>query len=450
MTYYRLINLTAVVLFSILFSAQIIPQQQVYDKIRAMSDSISLSNLDHHIRVLERAGGHYSRVTLTAGNDSGRQYISNTLRAIPGLAVTEDTFYISNAPSPYNTKPIINVIADIPGTNPNGGYYILGAHYDCSASRMGSTVWNQQYLTIRAPGADDNATGVAGLIEMARVLSDTSFGFRPEYSIKLVAFAAEESSPGYTGSHLGSKDYATRAFNRGDVIHGMISLDMVGYNNTNYYTAVVSNQQSQLLGEKMIEARDLFNIDILMNQPPFVNATYSDHDQFWAKGYKAILVIENAPPWNNGPYYTANPLYHTSYDSAGSVNLELVKRVTQLNLVTLSSFASRLTDVDDTEVAEKNIELYSNYPNPFKDVTRIRYAVGAGMKPDGVNNRYSARVVIKVYDVLGKEAATLLDEEMEPGTYQVEFNGAGLASGIYYYRIQQGAEVKTRKMVLVR
>lgn len=450
MSLFRFLKPLILPFYFLLFAELIFPQQQVYEKIKAMSDSISIVNLEHHIRMLERAGGHYSRVTLTAGNDSARKYISNALRAIPGLNVKEDTFFISNAPSPYNTKPIINVIAEIPGTNPAGAYYLIGAHYDCSASRMGTTIWNQQYLTIRAPGADDNATGVAGIIEMARVLSDTSFGFRPDYSIKLVAFAAEESSPGYSGSHLGSKDFATRAFNRGDVIHGMISLDMIGYNSANYYTAIVSDANSQMLGEKMIAARELFNIDVLTNQPPFVYATYSDHDQFWAKGYKAILVIENAPPWNNGPYYVANPLYHTSYDSTGSVNLELVKRVTQLNLVTLSSFAARLTGVDEKVNAENKFILYQNYPNPFRDITRIRFAVGTDGEKGGVSKAQALRVRIRIYDILGKEVTTLLDEEKEKGVYEVEFNGTELTSGIYYCRIQQGNEIKTAKMVLVR
>ncbi len=434
------------ILALILLCANISAQQQTYDKIKAMSDSVSTPNIQRHIRGLEYAGGHHSRVTLTAGNDSARAYIKRSLDSIPGLLVTQDTFFHTTAPSPYNTKPFINVIATIPGASQSSVYYVIGAHYDNSASRMGTTVWNQQWQTIAAPGGDDNATGVAGIIEIARILSDISFGFRPDYTIKLIAFAAEESSPAYTGSHLGSKDYATRAFNRGDQINGMISLDMIGYNPNHLYTGIVSDAASTYLGEKMIAAKNMFNIDLITNTPPFPYATYSDHDQFWAKGYKAILVIENAPPWNNGTYYIANPLYHTSFDSSGSVNLELVRRVVQMNLVTVSSLAARLSAVEEQDIAEGISRLYQNYPNPFSGTTSIRYQIPVGAAQGGSGDR----VVLRVFDILGREISVLTDEEKAPGIYDVSFDASGLSSGIYYYQLITSNSTETKKMMVLR
>ncbi len=83
--------------------------------------------------------------------------------------------------------------------------------------------------------------------------------------------------------------------------------------------------------------------------------------------------------------------------------------------------------------------LTQNYPNPFNPATTINYQM-----PE-LNF-----VTIKIYDVLGKEVATLVNEEKPAGNYQIEFNGANLPSGIYFYRIQADDYVETRKMVLLK
>jgi hypothetical protein len=84
-------------------------------------------------------------------------------------------------------------------------------------------------------------------------------------------------------------------------------------------------------------------------------------------------------------------------------------------------------------------ELAQNYPNPFNPTTTIRYQIP------------TAEVVsLKVYDVLGKEVATLVSGRQEAGSYAVEFNAAGLSSGVYFYRLQAGGFVETKKMMLVK
>ena len=83
--------------------------------------------------------------------------------------------------------------------------------------------------------------------------------------------------------------------------------------------------------------------------------------------------------------------------------------------------------------------LFNNYPNPFNPISTIKYDL-----PEG------ARVQIKVYNVLGKEVAKLVNEEKPAGRYEVEFNASSLASGIYFYRIQAGSFVDTKKMILLK
>ena len=82
--------------------------------------------------------------------------------------------------------------------------------------------------------------------------------------------------------------------------------------------------------------------------------------------------------------------------------------------------------------------LYHNYPNPFNPTTTIRYEI----PQDGV-------VTIKIYDILGQEVATLLNEFKKADRYEVEFNAAGLASGVYIYRIKVNDFIESKKMILL-
>lgn len=84
--------------------------------------------------------------------------------------------------------------------------------------------------------------------------------------------------------------------------------------------------------------------------------------------------------------------------------------------------------------------LMQNYPNPFNPATRIRYSVGAP----------ASQVTLRVYDVLGNLAATLVNEVKDKGTYEVSFDASHLASGIYFYRLQSGNNVISRKMTLLK
>ena len=98
-----------------------------------------------------------------------------------------------------------------------------------------------------------------------------------------------------------------------------------------------------------------------------------------------------------------------------------------------------ITDVDDNDLQPKEFGLMQNYPNPFNPETSIRYSVPR-----------SQHVTLKVYDMLGKEVAVLVNGIKEPGTYSVNFSIANLASGIYIYRMQAGDFVQTKKMTILK
>ncbi|VAX27567.1 alpha-L-arabinofuranosidase [hydrothermal vent metagenome] len=89
-------------------------------------------------------------------------------------------------------------------------------------------------------------------------------------------------------------------------------------------------------------------------------------------------------------------------------------------------------------------ELMQNYPNPFNPSTTIKYAIPSNVK------REMSNVKLVVYDILGREVATLVNETQQPGSYEVLFNTSDLTSGIYFYRLETGNFAETKKMTLLR
>ncbi|MBK8984198.1 MAG: T9SS type A sorting domain-containing protein [Ignavibacteria bacterium] len=86
-----------------------------------------------------------------------------------------------------------------------------------------------------------------------------------------------------------------------------------------------------------------------------------------------------------------------------------------------------------------SFSLMQNYPNPFNPSTKIAYTIP--------NN---GLVTLKIYNLLGKEVASLINEVKSAGTYEVNFNGANLSSGVYFYRLESGNFVDTKKMFLLK
>jgi hypothetical protein len=111
-----------------------------------------------------------------------------------------------------------------------------------------------------------------------------------------------------------------------------------------------------------------------------------------------------------------------------------------------------VTNVDEEPKVPDNFFLFQNYPNSFNPSTKIKFTIQIPpvSSPLVKGRTKEGFVSLKVYDVLGNEIATLVNEEKPAGTYEVEFNGAGLTSGIYYYRLESNGFVQTKKMILLK
>ncbi len=97
------------------------------------------------------------------------------------------------------------------------------------------------------------------------------------------------------------------------------------------------------------------------------------------------------------------------------------------------------TGAGETNEAPKEFALYQNYPNPFNPTTKIRYETAE-----------AGHISLKIYDVLGKEVAMLVNEQQQPGRYSVQLDASKLSSGVYYYRLQSSANVVVKKLMVLK
>jgi len=167
-----------------------------------------------------------------------------------------------------------------------------------------------------------------------------------------------------------------------------------------------------------------------------------------SQGFHNVVADDNS--FTSGPPSTSlwvyefvfttvgvNPYYCVSHGSPGGLGMSGVITV------------ENATGVNDDEITVEDFELKQNYPNPFNPSTKISFLIpGSGI------------VKLKVYNILGNEIATLVNEEKPAGSYEVEFfaiggsvsggSAADLSSGIYYYSLTVNGNTKTKKMVLLK
>lgn len=106
-------------------------------------------------------------------------------------------------------------------------------------------------------------------------------------------------------------------------------------------------------------------------------------------------------------------------------------------------YTGSVTDINENMISTKFI-LYQNYPNPFNPTTTIKYSI------PNLKSGLSNKVQLKIFNILGEEVTTLVNKVQSPGEYEATFYASDLASGTYFYRLQVGNNVETKKMVLVK
>lgn len=227
-------------------------------------------------------------------------YIEGRFRET-GLTVTNQTY------TAFNT-PCRNVIAVIPGRDPRR--VVIGAHYDAVPG---------------SPGADDNASGVAGLLELARLLR----GVTPERTVELVAYCTEEP-PCFETEHMGSAHHARRLAENGTAVEAMLALEMIGtfsdepgsqnfpvpllrlfYPGRGCFIGVVGGTRCRRLTRTVKRAmRGATELPVYSIAAPDAvpGVDLSDHRSYWEAGFPAVMITDTA--------FYRNRHYHRPEDIA--------------------------------------------------------------------------------------------------------------------------------------
>jgi hypothetical protein len=274
-------------------------EKRVHDRLKqhvfTIAGEIGERNLWHY-HALEAAAGYIEGIF----NDLGYQAASQTYK-VDNLSVR-------------------NLEAEAEGDSPADEIVIVGAHYD---SVLGS------------PGANDNASGIAALLEMARLLSKETLS----RTVRFVAFVNEEP-PFYRTGNMGSRVYASRSSRRGEKIVAMFSLETIGYYSdkkgsqhypfpfsffyphTGNFIGFVGNLSSRRLVRRAIGAfrkTTAFPSEGVAAPGWLMGLGWSDHWSFWKEGYPAIMITDTA--------LFRYGFYHSAMDTPEKVDCERLARV---------------------------------------------------------------------------------------------------------------------------
>ncbi len=303
-----------------------------------------------------------------------------------------------------------NVVGEKPGIIEPDVIVIICGHLD-------SITMSNPFET--APGADDNGSGSAAVVEAARVLSEHDF----RYTIRFICFGAEELGL------IGSDIYAQEAAANGDSIIAVVNLDMILYAPEGLRQLFIPyNTISEELAMNMeiITATYVPELDLNVQYSP--GTTYSDHASFWQQGYPALLGIEQGVDQN--PYYHQENDLLANYMEYFPFGTECAKAA----IATVAVYADPLGEGVEEGSPSTGLILSAG---PIPAASTLSVELGGFSGPLGLN----------LYDMTGRGVASTTAEE---GTTMVSIDVSGLPRGIYALRGTSGSISESSLVVISR
>jgi len=268
--------------------------------IQALVDSVDGNRWFGNIQTL----GQWNRNSRQPGNVTARDWLVGQFQSIPGLAVTTQSFTIPGSPSVTSN----NVIATLTGTTRPDEWYIVGGHFDSTS----------QSVATAAPGCEDNASGSAGVLELARIFA----AHPPEATIIFVCYSGEEQ-----GLHGGTAHAASLvSANNDDKVQAVLTMDMIGYTgDADLDCLLETNASGQFLIDAYSAAAAQYTtLRIVSSLNPFG----SDHVPYLNRGMAALLTIEN--DWDSYPDY------HRTTDTANNITIDMGLQTLRMNVAALA------------------------------------------------------------------------------------------------------------------
>ena len=374
-------------------------------------------NADSLLRTVTDLQNFGSRFALRpGGNHEVADYLVNRLNNY-GITAVIDTFHLTGQnwlAGPYD-QDFYNVRGVLPAIEPmDDSLVLIGAHLD--AISYNHQTWQ---LLEMAPGADDNASGVAVMIEMARICHANNLRFNRD--IHFMAFDGEE-----LGLFGGYYD-AEKRRNAGEKIAVMINNDMVSFQPDENWRLMLHWYDNSL--DVVSRAADLCaqytDID------PYIpaasengNSAASDSYAYYRSGFRTVFAIE----------YTFSTSYHTDHDVADSNNYAYHADVARYNLAMLAEYAG-LNDGVGVE-DQPNIAAMHVYPNPVSDKAVVRYQLTE-----------ASPVAITITDMMGRVVMQQDFSYQPAGLYIEELDMARFPAGVYLCRLQTAKGMETTKLV---
>ena len=373
--------------------------QQEDVKIRQLMDQVSKDRLEATINHMQ---GYHTRRWDSRMVYEVENWLYETYRGMGFDTVFLHDFVFMHHDTLRETSD--NVIAIQRGTLYPDEYVVCGAHYDSYNRDPGhpDSLW--------APGADDNASGTAGIVETARLLSRCTF----ERSIMYCGWAAEEV--GLKGSEAFAKDCAE---NMVDIV-GYFNLDMIGYleEGREIQVNLMYTTRDSILADYVYGFSGVYYPEMPIWQD-WLSGSDSDYSSFNRSGYAAVHTFENV--------HHHSPYIHTTSDVLGmSVNnMDQAKRFTELNLGLVATLAGIISNgVDDM-----SDEGFVVYPNPASGTLTVK---GIPMKE------------VSIYDLLGQKVRK---ETCHDSVIQLDITS--LVAGVYVLCVIDDAmNVQSHRVVI--
>jgi hypothetical protein len=296
--------------------------------------------------------GGWNRFTRNAGVLAARDWLVGQFQTLPGLTVTTQAFSVGQTTA-------YNVVATLQGTTRPNDWYIVGAHYDATSQNPSSA----------APGCEDNASGTAGVLEMARIFT----AHPPEATVIFICYSGEEQGL------YGSEFHASQLVASGDntKVRAHLNMDMIGYTGDSDLDCLL---ETGAIGQFLIDAyaaaaAQYTTLRIVTSLNPFG----SDHVPYINRGMPSLLTIEN--DWNSYPHY------HRTTDTIANISIDMGAQILRMNVGALAQMigdppAGRGLDSPGVYIPSSSTFFLRNSNSPGPADMAFRFGpAGSGWQP---------------------------------------------------------------------